>query len=210
MLRLFLAFGLVWLGAAGVRAQTSPTTTPTSSDAYWNVTPIPTAAGGVQTILVPSSTVLTSAAPSLNEVIIRQTGNDNGATMAVLSGSQNRLETNQSGGANAAATYLSGSNNSILLNQTGGSNAVNIGLNGSSNRFIISQDGGDRADLQGLQNDNTRLELVQKSGNNTFATDSANLLKDPTSSGIANLRIEQSGGATVRIQQGRLIGGLQP
>ena len=93
-----------------------------------------------------------------------------------------------------------------MLLQTGGGNLISLGLTGSNNRFMLTQDGGDKAILQGLQKDNTHFELVQGSGNNTLVLDNSPLFKDPLSTGIPNLRIEQSGGASVIVQQGKLIG----
>ncbi|MBC8155020.1 MAG: hypothetical protein H7Z72_19170 [Bacteroidetes bacterium] len=174
------------------------------SDAYWNI-PLSTAQT-LQSVLVESQTGIPDPASASNTIVVQQNGFGNQATLQVIAGSQNRFEANQSGGGNGADAVLAGSNNSLVLNQTGGGNAINLGLSGNSNRFLVTQDGGDRATLQGQQKDNTRFELVQGSGNNSLTLDNSTLFKDPFGSGIPNLRIEQSGGASITVQQGKVIG----
>ena len=119
---------------------------------------------------------------------------NNTALLSVVSGSQNRLEVNQSGNYNYTDASLGGVNNSIVLNQTGGSNSVSLGLGGTSNRLMINQDGGDR------------VEINQGSGGNSLTLDNTMLFRDANGTGIPNLRIEQSGGATATIQNGRILG----
>lgn len=190
--------------SATAQAQTGTVPAPTRSDAYWNI-PL-TTEQKVQSVLVESRTVIPDPASVLNTALVQQNGAGNQATLQTLSGSQNRQEANQAGGGNSIETLLSGSNNSLILSQTGGGNQMSVGLTGNGNRFLLTQDGGDKAVLQGLQKDNTRFELVQGSGNNTLTLDNSPLFKDPLSTGIPNLRIEQSGGASVIVQQGKLIG----
>ncbi len=150
-------------------------------------------------------TVSVNASPA-NEVTIRQAGAGNQATMAVLAGSQNRLELNQTANSNAVTVRITGQANELILNQSGGGNTVDIGLSGNDNRLKFTQDGGDIARLPGLTGSNTKLELIQRNGNNTFVADGPAVLGGTNGPGAANLRIEQTGGATVRIQTGRLIG----
>lgn len=187
----------------GARAQGSASTTTSGLDAFWNVATTPDQR---QAILSLNQTAVPVPTASINEVILQQNGTGNQAMLSIVAGSQNRIEASQFNNNNLATTVLSGTNNSLLMTQTGGNNTLDLGLTGANNRLMVSQDGGDRAVLQGLQRDNTRLELIQGSGNNTFITDNTSLLKDPASTGVANLRIEQTGGATVRIQTGHIIG----
>ena len=181
-----------------VQAQTN-LTTGNSLDAYWNM---PTTPSQTQAILKVGTATLPSAL-SQNEVITNQQGALNTAVLSVLSGSQNRLEANQTTGLNTVDASLSGTNNSVLLNQTGTGNAILFGLNGVNNQYKLTQDGGDRIQMQGLQQNNQHLEVAQGSGANSLTVDNTSLFKD---SGIPNLRIEQSGGAAVTIQQGKIIG----
>ena len=61
------------------------------------------------------------------------------------------------------------------------------------------------ANLQGMNQTGGRFELRQGAGNNTFNTDNSSLFKDPYSNGIPNLRIEQTGGASITVQQGAVV-----
>ncbi len=175
-----------------------------STDAYWNM-PL-TAEQRLQSALVESQTSIAEPTPSLNTVIIQQNGSDNRALLQAVAGMQNRLEATQTSNGNQAEAILAGSNNSVILNQTGGGNVINFGLTGNDNRYMLTQDGGDTANLQGLQKDGSRLELLQGRGNNSFTVDNTALFTDPLSTGLPNLRIEQTGGASITIQQGRVIG----
>jgi len=191
---------------ACVGAQAQTTTAPLSNtlDAYWNV-PLSTSQK-LQTVLVKSQMAIPDPLSASNTISLNQNGLDNRAVLQTMAGSQNRLDVNQFGNANNADAVLSGTNNSLILNQTGDGNRINIDLSGTNNRFMLTQNGGDTVNMQGLQKDNTRLELTQGSGNNSFTLDNSSLFVDPLSKGASNLRIEQSGGASVIIQQGRVIG----
>lgn len=171
--------------ATGHTQAQTPVAMPNPPDAFWAVT--------------------ANASPA-NEATIRQAGAGNQATMAVLAGSQNRLELNQTANSNAATIRVTGQYNGVILNQSGGGNTVDIGLSGNDNRLKFTQDGGDTARLPGLTGNNTKLELIQRNGNNTFVADGPTVPGGTSGLGAANLRIEQTGGATVRIQTGRLIG----
>ena len=194
-----LFFGLM---GVGVRAQTISSPPMNTSEVYWNV-PLP-AEQKVQAVLVNSQTNIPDPASLSSTINLNQNGLNNHATAQTLSGSQNRLDINQFGSANAADAVLSGTNNSLILNQTGSGNVANLGLNGTNNRFLISQDGGDVVNMQGLQKDNTRLELSQGRGNNSFTLDNTSIFTDPLGKGVPNLRIEQTGGSAITIQQGRV------
>lgn len=190
---------LFCFSSLAVKAQTNLVTGGTL-DAYWNLPTIPTQ---TQATLRLSTASLPSAS-SQNEVIARQEGGANTAILSVLTGLQNRLEVNQYAGFNLADATLAGSNNSVLLNQTGTGNSVSFGLSGNNNQYILAQDGGDRIQMQGLQKNNERLEVTQGYGNNSLTIDNTTLFQG--SGGIPNLRIEQLGGASVTIQQGKVIG----
>ncbi|MBD2753144.1 hypothetical protein [Spirosoma validum] len=168
-------------------------------DAYWNLPTIPTQTQATLRL----STASLPAASSQNEVVTRQEGGANTAMLSVLSGAQNRLEVNQYTGLNFVDATLTGVNNSVLLNQTGTGNSISFGLNGSNNQYVLAQDGGDRIQMQGLQKNNERLEVKQGYGNNSLTLDNTNLFQG---SGIPNLHIEQTGGASITIQQGKVIG----
>ncbi len=190
--------------SAGVQAQTSAQSVSNpSTEAYWNVRL--TDEQKLQSRLVESQTSIPDPTPALNTVVIQQYGFDNRALLQTV-GSQNRLEATQHSNGNTADAVLVGTNNSLILNQTGSNNAINVGLTGNNNRYVLTQDGGDTANFQGLQQDNTRLELIQGSGNNSLRVDNSTLLKTPSGSGIPNLRIEQTGGASIIIQQGQAFG----
>lgn len=181
-----------------VQAQTN-LNTGNPLDAYWN---LPTTPSQTQAILAVGTATIPGAS-SQNEVIVHQEGAFNTAMLSVASGSQNRLEANQTTGLNAVDAAVSGSNNSVLLNQTGTGNSISFGLSGVNNRYAMTQDGNDRIQMQGIQQNNQRLEIAQGSGANSLTVDNTMLFKD---SGIPNLRIEQSGGAAITIQQGKIIG----
>jgi hypothetical protein len=195
---------MLCVAGIGVRAQTGTSTATRSADAYWNI-PL-TTEQKLQSVLVESQTVIPDPAAGLNSLVIQQDGAGNRATLQAITGSQNRLEAVQTGNGNGADAMLSGTNNSLIINQMGGGNAVNVDLAGNGNRYMLTQDGGDTANLYGLQKDNSQLELRQGSGNNSFTIDNSSLFKDPLSTGIPNLRIEQAGGASITVQQGRAIG----
>lgn len=182
---LFLLLGLT----TGAGAQPAPGPASALPDAYWQWT----AAG-------------TGAAPALspaNEVIIQQAGSGNQALMAVLNGSQNRVQLNQTASGNTASVQLTGQANQLMLTQAGGGNVLTLGLTGSTNRLRIDQNGGDVVQLAGLTGSHAGIDLIQRGGNNTIVADGLTV-PSPASSGqgVANLRIEQSGGATIRIQNG--------
>lgn len=191
-----------WIAATVSQAQ-SNTRTSSTEDAFWNLTSVPSQA---QVTLRLGTTSAPDPGSSLNEVIARQDGTNNTALLFVVSGVQNRLEVNQANGYNYSDVTLSGVNNSVLLNQTGGNNSASFGLSGANNRFALTQDGGDHLQMSGLQQSNTRLEVAQGAGSNTLTIDNSSLFRDATGTGIPNLRIEQSGGATATIQNGRLFG----
>ena len=172
-------------------------------DAYWNLTSIPSQA---QATLKLSNAGIADPGTAKNDVLTYQNGINNSVALSVLSGSQNRIEANQVNNQNSADAALSGANNSIIINQTGGGNNLSLGLNGANNRLLLSQDGGDRLQMQGLQQNNTRLEVAQGAGNNTLTIDNTPLFKNAYGTGIPNLRIEQTGGATATIQNGFLTG----
>lgn len=187
--------------AAG--AQTSSTPVSSTLDAYWSLTPTPVA---TQAVLSLSEVVLSAPATNANVIALQQEGVGNRANLQILAGSANQLEVMQSNNGNVANALLAGMNNGITLYQAGASNQVNIELSGSNNQFLLTQDGGDVVNMQGLNQSGTRLELIQGIGNNSFSIDNSTLVKDPFSTGIPNLRIEQTGGAAVTIQSGRIIG----
>lgn len=188
-----------------VTANAQNPSAPVSStlDAYWNFTPVPTPA---QAVLLLSETTLPGPTSTANTILLEQNGVGNRANLQTLAGSANRLEVSQTSDGNVVNAVLSGTSNGLLFSQTGGGNQINFGLYGTGNRFMLTQDGGDVANLQGLNQSGTRLELSQGAGNNSFSIDNSTLFKDPLSTGIPNLRIEQTGGAAVTIQSGRLIG----
>lgn len=182
---------------------TQAQTVDTSLDAYWNINL--TKEQKLNTVLLESQTAISNPAAALNTITLQQNGLSNQAILQT-SGSQNLLEVSQFNNGNLTNATLSGLNNSLIIGQTGGGNMANIDLGGTNNRFLVTQDGGDRINMLGLQKENTRLELTQGGGNNSFTLDNTTLFKDPLSQGIPNLRIEQSGGANVTIQQGKVIG----
>lgn len=194
---------LFCLALAGAHAQTT-TADINQLDAYWNINL--TKDQKLQTVLTESQTQIASPAAGLNTVVIQQNGNNNQARLTTTSGIQNLLSVSQANDGNVTDATLSGINNSLIIGQTGGSNTTNINLGGINNRFLLTQDGNDTINMLGLQKDNTRLELSQKSGANSFTLDNSNLLVDPLSKGIPNLRIEQSGGASITVTQGHIIG----
>lgn len=183
LLRVLILLSGIAMGTA--QAQT-PVALPNPPDAFWQ---LPPSVGNVA-----------------NEATIRQAGAGNQATLVVLAGSQNQVELSQMTNSNAATIRVTGHANGLILNQSGGGNTVNIGLSGNDNRLKFTQDGGDVARLPGLTGSNTKLELVQRNGNNTFVADGPTAMGGTTGPGAANLRIEQTGGSTVRIQTGRLTG----
>jgi hypothetical protein len=191
-----------WIAGAVAQAQSNAGARNTQ-DAFWNLTSVPSQAQATLRLGTNSAPDPTS---SLNDVTTHQDGANNTALLSVVSGAQNRLEVNQTSGYNYSDVTLSGVNNSVLLNQTGGNNSASFGLSGANNRFMLTQDGGDRLQMTGLQQSNTRLEVAQGGGNNTLTIDNSSLFRDASGAGIPNLRIEQSGGATATIQNGRLFG----
>lgn len=197
---LTLILCLAW---AGAQAQTT-TADINQLDAYWNINL--TKDQKLKTVLTESQTQIASPAPGLNTVLVQQNGNNNQARLNTASGIQNLLSVSQANDGNVIDASLSGVNNSLLIGQTGGGNTTNINLGGTNNRFLLTQDGNDTINMLGLQKDNTRLELSQKSGANSFTLDNSTRLIDPLSQGVPNLRIEQSGGASITVTQGRVIG----
>ncbi|AKD57293.1 hypothetical protein [Spirosoma radiotolerans] len=191
-----------WIAGIAAQAQ-SQSGTRNTQDAFWNLTSVPSQ---VQATLKLGTNSVSDPGSSLNDVTARQDGANNTALLSIVSGAQNRLEVNQTNGHNYSDVTLSGVNNSVLLNQTGGNNSTSFGLSGANNRFMLTQDGGDRLQMTGLQQSNTRLEVAQGIGNNTLTIDNTSLFRDASGVGLPNLRIEQSGGATATIQNGRLFG----
>ena len=203
MIRLFIV--AFYLSGVAASAQiTSAAVSTTGTDAYWNIELTPNQK--LTTVLVGSDTQLQGPTSSVNAVLLQQNGNNNRATLQTLSGNNNLLQATQQNDGNVLNAVLSGAGNGLTIGQTGGNNQLNIGLTGDNNRFLLTQDGGDVANLQGINQNNMRLELRQGAGNNTFNTDNSSLFVDPLSTGIPNLRIEQTGGANITIQQGRVIG----
>lgn len=195
---------LFCLACASAYAQTTPADI-NQLDAYWNINL--TKDQKIQTVLTESQNQIASPAPGLNTVVVQQNGNNNQAVLSTTTGIQNLLSVTQTDNDNITNASLSGVNNSLIIGQTGGSNVTNINLGGTNNRFLLTQDGNDTINMLGLQKDNTRLELSQKSGANSFTLDNkSTLLVDPLSRGIPNLQIEQSGGASITVTQGRIIG----
>ncbi len=190
--------------AANAQQITSAAASTTGTDAYWNIEL--TSSQKLTTVLVESVTQLQGPDSPANTVMLQQNGNNNQAIIQAPSGSNNLLQATQQNDGNVLNAVLSGNGNGLIVGQTGGSNQLNIDLTGSNNRFLLTQDGGDIANLQGLNQTGGRLELRQGAGNNTFNTDNSSLFTDPFSTGIPNLRIEQTGGANITIQQGRVIG----
>lgn len=200
MKRLFtLLFGII-SGAAIAQVNSVPVN---NLDAYWNLTSLPNQS---QVSLQAGRTNLAGLNGSINEVITQQDGLNNTAQLSITAGAQNQLILNQVSNANYADAALSGVNNTVVINQTGGNNTLNFGLNGASNQLALTQDGGDRLQMTGLQQNNTRLEINQGAGNNSLTIDNTTLFKDMNGTGIPNLRIEQTGGATATIQNGRIFG----
>lgn len=187
-------------GVASAQVNSVPTN---NLDAYWNLTSIPNQA---QVSLQPGLTNLAGLSGSINRVITQQDGLDNAAQLAITAGSQNQLILNQTNNTNYADATLSGVSNNVVISQTGGNNNLAFGLNGTNNRLALTQDGSDRLQMIGLQQNNTRLDVNQGAGNNSLTIDNTTLFKDINGTGIPNLRIEQTGGATATIQNGRIFG----
>lgn len=200
MKRLFILLVGMISRAASAQVNSVPVNT---LDAYWNLTSVPNQA---QVRLQPGLTSMAGPGSSINEVITTQNGLNNTAQLSITAGFQNQLVLSQSSNANYAEATLSGVNNSVMLNQTGGSNSLSFGLDGANNRLALTQDGGDRLQMVGLQQTNTRLEVNQGAGTNSLTIDNTTLFKDINGTGIPNLRIEQTGGATATIQNGRIFG----
>jgi|GEM_PF-3015855 len=200
---LILASCLFGTGAFAQKI-TSAAVSPMGTDAYWNI-PL-TDNQKLTTVLVESETLIQGPTSLANAIVLQQNGNNNRATLQTPSGNNNLLRATQQDNGNVLNAVLSGAGNGLTINQTGGSNQLSVDLTGSNNRFLLTQNGGDMANLQGISQTNGRLELRQGVGNNTFNTDNSSLFTDPLSTGIPNLRIEQTGGANITIQQGRLIG----
>lgn len=169
---------------ASVRAQSVPTSSP---EVFWQLI---------------AGTVTPPASPA-NEVLLRQAGSGNQAMVAML-GQQNQISLTQTANANAATVRLTGQGNQLQLNQAGGNNRLAVGLDGSNNQLRVSQSGGDVVSLLGLSGSNARVDLMQRNGNNTIIADGLTVPATSAGMGVANLKIEQSGGATVRIQNGRM------
>lgn len=203
MNRLLIAAFSLFSAAANAQI-TSAAVAPTGTDAYWNIKLTPSQK--LTTVLVESDVLLQGPNSPANAIMLQQNGNNNRATLQTPSGNNNRLQATQQSDGNVLNAVLSGSGNGLTISQLGGSNQLNLDLTGGNNRLLLTQDGGDVANLRGLNQTNGRLELRQGAGNNTFNTDNSSLFTDPLSSGIPNLRIEQTGGASITIQQGRLIG----
>lgn len=150
---------------------------------------------------VTAGTAIAPASPA-NEVLLQQAGISNQATIAVL-GQQNQIRLTQTASANAATVQLTGQGNQLQLSQAGDGNRLAVGLDGTNNQLRVSQSGGDVVSLLGLSGSNARIDLIQRNGNNTIIADGLTVPGTSTSMGVANLKIEQSGGATIHIQNGR-------
>lgn len=199
----WLFLGALCLVCIGTNAQTTSVPAGRGLDAYWELGPAP-AAG--QAVLSLNEAVLKNPISETNAILIQQTGTGNQATLQTLSGSGNWVEARQVNTGNVVGAVVAGLGNTVILSQTGLSNQISFGLNGSGNQFSLIQNGGDVATMQNLNQSGTRLELIQGAGNNSFSMDNTTLVKDPFSTGIPALRIEQTGGASVLIQSGRIIG----
>ncbi|GAB3748401.1 hypothetical protein [Spirosoma pomorum] len=182
LLRTF--FLLLVTGSVGW-AQTDPARSP---EVFWQLT---------------NSSAPVTNAPA-NEITLQQAGAGNQATIAVL-GAQNQISLTQMASANVATVQLTGRANQLQLNQDGGGNRFSLGLDGSNNQLRVSQSGGDVVSLLGLSGSNARLDLIQRNGNNTIIADGLTVPVPSAGMGVANLKVEQSGGATVRIQNGPVI-----
>lgn len=177
-------FLLLWLSlvTAGTQAQPNSLSTP-QLDAYWSI-PTPTR--------------------EANTLDLTQTGSLNQAELSLSGGQGNRLVLTQTDSQNLASATLLGSANRVQLQQQGPDNQLHLVLGGQDNQLSIRQDGGDTIFWQSLQQNHTRLDIIQKAGANTLTVDTS--LTEAFSTGIAGLRIEQSGGATALVQQGKVIG----
>ncbi|GAB4047789.1 hypothetical protein [Spirosoma litoris] len=160
-----------------------PTITNTPLDAYW--------AGTAQT-------------SSDNTIGLAQTGSHNQADLSLPGGQTNRLMLNQTDSQNLVTATLLGTSNNVLLQQHGNDNQLHLVLGGNDNQISIRQDGSDTIAWIGLQQSNTRIGISQKAGANTLTVD--NSTADSFNKGIAGLYIEQSGGASAVIQQGKVFG----
>ncbi|GAB3737432.1 hypothetical protein [Spirosoma lituiforme] len=192
---MFLRILILILCVANSTWAQSVTTVATSSpEVFWQLT---------------TGTANAPASPA-NEVLLQQAGMGNQATIAIL-GQQNQIQLTQTANANAATVQVTGQGNQLQLNQNGGGNRLAVGLDGTNNQLQVSQNGGDVVSLLGLSGSNGRIDLIQRNGNNTIIADGLTVpgVATPgtsTGMGVANLKIEQSGGATIRIQNGPTIG----
>ncbi len=143
---------------------------------------------------------------SVSEVSIRQAGADQQATIAILAGQQNQVGLLQTGLLNHSDVQVAGQSNQLTLMQTGERNRLTVGLNGSNNQLKISQDGGDVVSLAGLTATSANMEVIQKAGQNTLIADGINIPSARSAGGVPNLKIEQTGGANARIQNGPAMG----
>lgn len=172
-------------------AWAQPVATP-SPEVFWQIT---------------AGTATAPASPA-NEVLLQQAGMANQATIAVL-GQQNQIRLTQTASANAATVQLTGQGNQLQLSQAGDGNRLAVGLDGTNNQLRVSQSGGDVVSLLGLSGSNARIDLIQRNGNNTIIAYGLTVPSvstpgvDTLGTGVANLKIEQSGGATIHIQNGR-------
>ncbi|AUD01431.1 hypothetical protein [Spirosoma pollinicola] len=174
---------LLSVTAGSVWAQ--PAATP-SPEVFWQLT---------------AGTATAPASPA-NDVLLQQAGTGHQAMIAVL-GQQNQISLSQTANANAATVQLTGRGNQLQLNQAGDGNRLAVGLDGTNNQLRVSQSGGDVVSLLGLSGSNARIDLIQRNGNNTIIADGLTVPTTSAGMGVANLKIEQSGGATIRIQNGR-------
>lgn len=199
-----LLIAVFCLSGIAANAQiTSAAVSPSSKDAYWNIALTPSQT--LTTVLVESKIQLQGQASPANAIVLQQNGTNNQATLQTLSGVNNVLQASQQNSGNVLNAVLSGGGNGLIIDQAGNGNQLSVDLTGSNNRIRLTQDGGDVANLQGLNQTGAQLDLRQGAGNNTFNTGNS-LFTDPLSKGIPNLRIEQTGGASITIQQGRAIG----
>ncbi len=139
---------------------------------------------------------------SVNEVSIRQAGADHQGAIAILAGQQNQIGLTQMGNSHRAEMQVTGQANQVSVWQTGERNRLMVGLTGSNNQLKISQDGGDVVSLAGLTATNAGIDVIQKSGHNTLVAEGMSISPAVSTGGVANLKIEQSGGSTIRVQYG--------
>lgn len=211
-------FILLCVAGSAAHAQNPVLVTDAELEEFWRIRPVPNRATAADLLRSEAAISAPGAGGLSSEIVINQSGNGN-VLNSTVTGPANRVESNQLGDANGMSYVVNGSNNALLMTQTGGSvlnmgvygngnvtsltqdgggNNLTINIAGDGQRYLVSQNGGDTANLSGMAGG--RLELIQGSGRNTFITDSNPL---STGNGVPNLRIEQQGGASLIIQNGR-------